>query len=259
MKYVKQIDKQNPNFKNAGWKICTNCKIDYHNYNKTSKYCSSNCYVADQKDRISAQAITASQAPRKTRLKLGHNLVCIICDQSFRSLSKSKYCANHKTEAASNKVAKIKLGKPIDSNKKETKICLQCKKQFEHYKSRQKFYCSYECHLDSGGAWRAGMAAHKATMKYGAKKDANHNEVVDALQKAGAYVLDMSHVGGGFPDLIVGFQSKTILMEIKNPKTSYGKKGLNKNQIKWKDQWTGGIYCVVDSPDAALRILGVLK
>jgi len=196
---------------------------------------------------------------RKQRPKLGYNLVCIICNQSFRSLSRSKYCVNHKAEAAINKLAKLKLGRPIDPNKKETKNCLQCKKQFGHYKSRQKSYCSYECHLDSGGAWRAGIAATGAIMKYGVKKDANHNEVVDALQKAGAYVLDMSHVGRGFPDLIVGFQSKTILMEIKNPKTSYGKKGLNKNQIKWKDQWTGGIYCVVDSPDAALRMIGVLK
>lgn len=259
MRYGKQIDKQNPNFKNAGWKICTNCKIDYHNYNKTSKYCSSNCYVADQKDRISAQAITASQAPRKKRLKLGYNLVCVVCNDAFRSISKSKYCVNHKTEAASNKIAKIKLGKPIDPNKKQTKICLQCKKEFKHYKTRTQLYCSYKCHLDSGGAWRAGMAAIGALMKYGVKKDANHNEVVYALQKAGAYVLDMSHVGRGFPDLIVGFQSKTILMEIKNPKTAYGKKGLNKNQIKWKDQWSGGIYCVVDSPDAALRMIGVLK
>jgi hypothetical protein len=196
---------------------------------------------------------------RKQKPKLGYNLVCIICNQSFRSLSRSKYCANHKTEAAINKVAKIKLGKPIDPNKKETKTCLQCKKQFEHYKSRQKLYCSYECHLDSGGAWRAGMASKKAVMKYGAKKDANHHVVVEALQKVGASVIDMSHVGGGFPDLIVGFQSKTILMEIKNPKTSYGKKGLNKNQLKWKEHWIGGVYCVVDSPDAALRMIGVLK
>ncbi len=94
---------------------------------------------------------------------------------------------------------------------------------------------------------------------YACKKDANHNEIVDAMTKAGAYVLDMSHVGRGFPDLIVGFQNMTILMEIKNPKTAYGKKGLNKNQIKWKEQWTGGTYCVVDSSESALRMIGVVK
>lgn len=94
---------------------------------------------------------------------------------------------------------------------------------------------------------------------YACKKDANHSEIVDVLQKIGASVIDMSNVGKGFPDLIVGFQLQTILMEIKNPKTAYGKKGLNKNQIKWKEEWTGGTYCVVDSPDAALRMIGVIK
>ena len=206
-----------------------------------------------------AARIDANLTERKVRAKLGYNLVCIVCNDKFRSFSKSKYCLNHKKEAAINKIAKIKLGRPIDETKKETKICLQCKKEFDHYKSRQKLYCSYKCHLDNGGAWRAGLAAKESILKYGAKKDANHHEVVDAMQKAGAYVIDMSHVGKGFPDLIVGFRSQTILMEIKNPKTSYGKRGLNKNQLKWKEQWTGDTYCVVDGPEAALRMIGVMK
>jgi hypothetical protein len=206
-----------------------------------------------------AARVDEEKTTRKPREKLGYNLVCIVCNDSFRAFSKSKYCLNHKKEAAINKIAKIKLGRPVDETRKVTKICFHCKKEFEHYKSRLKQYCSYQCHLDSGGAWRAGLAAKESILKYGAKKDANHHEIVDAMQKAGAYVIDMSHVGKGFPDLIVGFQSKTILMEIKNPKTSYGKKGLNKNQLKWKEQWTGGAYCVVDSIEAALRMIGVVK
>ena len=206
-----------------------------------------------------AARIDANQTEKKSRQKLGYNLICIVCNDKFRGFSKSKYCLNHKKEAAINKTARIKLGRPIDKTKKESKICLQCKKEFDHYKSRQRLYCSYKCHLDSGGAWRAGLASKESVVKYGAKKDANHYEVVDAMQKAGAYVIDMSHVGRGFPDLIVGFRSKTILMEIKNPKTSYGKRGLNKNQIKWKEQWTGDTYCVVDSIEAALRMIGVIN
>lgn len=103
------------------------------------------------------------------------------------------------------------------------------------------------------------MAAKGAIMRYGAKKDANHDEIVDALKAVGVSVIDMSHVGKGFPDLIIGFRSETILVEIKNPKTAYGKKGLNKNQQKWKEQWIGGPYCVVDSVEAALRMIGVVK
>lgn len=96
-------------------------------------------------------------------------------------------------------------------------------------------------------------------MRRAARLDANQKQIIDALNAAGACVLDMSRVGGGFPDLIVGFQSKTILMEIKNPKTAYGRKGLNDNQLKWKESWIGGPYCVVDSIDSALRMIGVAK
>ena len=120
-------------------------------------------------------------------------------------------------------------------------------------------YCTYQCHLDSGGSFRAGMASQMAKMKYGAKKDANHGEVVDALNAAGASVIDTSSMGGGFPDIIVGYAGKTMLMEIKNPKTGYGKRGLNKNQVIWKDRWTGGPYAVVSSAEmavAAIKALG---
>jgi len=142
--------------------------------------------------------------------------------------------------------------------KKGKANCLHCGKYFTFSPSTKKIYCTYACHLASGGAWRAGIAAQKAIMKYGAKKDANHHEIVDALKAAGGYVIDMSHVGGGFPDLIVGAHQKTILVEIKNPKTAYGKRGLNKNQIKWKEKWLGGPYCVIDSVEAATRAIKML-
>lgn len=89
--------------------------------------------------------------------------------------------------------------------------------------------------------------------------DDNHKEVVDALEKAGALVLDMSHVGRGFPDLIVGVRGKFLLMEIKNPKTAYGRKGLNPNQIAWHAKWVGYPLSTVDGPEAALRAIGVMK
>jgi hypothetical protein len=184
----------------------------------------------------------------KEIIKKGHHKECKSCKKLFR-------CdANSNKITCSNECMLFHR-----ENKKSKANCRQCGKFFTFSKSTKRIYCSYKCHLDNGGAWRAGMAALGATMKYGAKKDANHHEIVDALQKAGAYVIDMSHVGKGFPDLIVGFQLKTILMEIKNPKTAYGKKGLNKNQLKWKEQWLGGAYCIADSPEAALRMIGVVK
>ena len=206
-----------------------------------------------------AARVDAKIDGRSCKPKLGYRLVCVVCNESFRAISRTKYCINHKEEAKANQVAKIKLGKKSDPLSKVKKICPVCKASFEHYRSTNRIYCSYKCHLESGGAWRAGMASAGARMRYGAKKDANHNEVVAALQQVGASVIDMSHVGKGFPDLIVGFRSQTILVEIKNPKTSYGKRGLNKNQQKWKEQWVGGPYCIVDSPEAALRAIGAIS
>jgi hypothetical protein len=143
-------------------------------------------------------------------------------------------------------------------NRKSKANCLHCNKLFTFSKSCKRIFCSYECFVKNGGPQRAGFAAVEKIEMYGRKKDANHNDIVNVMTKVGASVIDMSHVGKGFPDLIVGFQSKTILMEIKNTKTSYGRKGLNKNQLEWKEKWLGGAYCVVDSPEAALRMIGVI-
>ena len=98
-----------------------------------------------------------------------------------------------------------------------------------------------------------------AKRTYGAKKDANHQEVVDAMRALGASVIDTSHMGGGFPDLIVGYRGVTLLMEIKNLKTAYGRRGLNRTQVKWKEAWIGGPYNVVTDADGALRALRVLE
>jgi hypothetical protein len=172
--------------------------------------------------------------------------ICGMCGTTFgwkQSGDKAIYCSNKCSGKANGQIS-------TDRGKLNSYSCFECKKDFSSYHKNRKF-CSKEC---ANEAWSKDMP-----MGYACKKDANHNEIVGALQKAGAYVLDMSHVGRGFPDLIVGFRSKTILMEIKNPKTSYGRKGLNKNQLKWKEQWTGDTYCVVDSVEAALRMIGVIN
>lgn len=88
-----------------------------------------------------------------------------------------------------------------------------------------------------------------------AKVDANHKEVVDALKTIGASIIDASRLGKGMPDLIVGFRGQTILIEVKNPKTQYGRKGLNENQRKWAESWRGGPLAIVDGVEAALRML----
>lgn len=48
-------------------------------------------------------------------------------------------------------------------------------------------------------------------------RDANHAVVVAALERVGCFVIDLSSVGGGVPDLLVARHGVLRLMEIKNP------------------------------------------
>ena len=92
-----------------------------------------------------------------------------------------------------------------------------------------------------------------------AKIDANHEQVVSALRAAGASVQSLASVGKGVPDLLVGFQGKTLLMEVKDGRKTPSARRLTEDQLKWHGAWNGGPLAVVDGVDAALRMLGVMK
>ena len=94
---------------------------------------------------------------------------------------------------------------------------------------------------------------------YASRVDNNHKEIVDALKKAGASIIDTAKLGGGLPDLIVGFAGQTFLVEVKNLKTQYGRSGLNENQRKWLKDWTGGPFAMVTDIESALRAIGASK
>ena len=88
-------------------------------------------------------------------------------------------------------------------------------------------------------------------MRYAARVDANQDQIVSALRAAGAYVWII-----GLPvDLLVGFKNHTFLVEVKTT----SKKPLTRLQADFFRNWTGGTVCRIDSPEAALRMIGVLK
>lgn len=86
-------------------------------------------------------------------------------------------------------------------------------------------------------------------MRWAARADANQAEIVKALRDAGAVVWHIK-----WPvDLIVGFQGRTILMEIKRPKG--GK--YTDDQKSFLSTWTGGTVATVRDVEGALRAIGV--
>lgn len=73
---------------------------------------------------------------------------------------------------------------------------------------------------------------------YAKRVDVNQQDVVAALRFFGATVVLTSHVGNGFPDLIVGYHGRTFLLEVKDGKKGAAAK-LTPAQEKWIQNWKG--------------------
>lgn len=91
-----------------------------------------------------------------------------------------------------------------------------------------------------------------------ARTDANHEAVVKALREAGATVQSLASVGKGVPDLLVGYKSQTLLMEVKDSAKPASKRRLTEDQLRWHGSWRGGPLAIVDSPESALSMLRLL-
>jgi hypothetical protein len=142
----------------------------------------------------------------------------------------------------------------IETRRRAVGQCPVCGTEFKYSPSQQRIYCSYECHIKSGGAKRAGEAAAMAKLKYGAKKDANHKEVFDAMSQITA-VHDLSNMGCGCPDGLAWINGGWQLFDVKNPQTGYGRRGLNKRQKEWADDWRGGPVFLIYSVEEAIRFV----
>ena len=92
-------------------------------------------------------------------------------------------------------------------------------------------------------------------MRRAARTDSNQEEIVKALRAVGATVQSLAGVGHGVPDLLVGYEGKTILMEVKDGKKSPSHRELTPDQVKWIDNWTGGSVFIVDTVQAAWNAL----
>jgi hypothetical protein len=95
-------------------------------------------------------------------------------------------------------------------------------------------------------------------------RDKNESEIVKALERVGASVTKLN--GTGVPDLLVGYQLRTFLLEVKNrdgkpgggaAQPSNGGNGcMSPSQLKWWDGWKGVPPVVVWTVTDALVAIG---
>jgi VRR-NUC domain-containing protein len=127
------------------------------------------------------------------------------------------------------------------------RACLSCGVTFKSYSNARK-YCSMVCRDTEFNKVRTR-----------ARKDNNHNAVVGLLQDAGAGCMDASFAGQGMPDLLVWWRGAWHLVEVKNPNTAYGRKGLSPRQRRWAENWNGGpVYVIRTGEDVASFLNGDL-
>ena len=92
-------------------------------------------------------------------------------------------------------------------------------------------------------------------MSYARRVDANHSIIVKTLRELGCSVFDTSRVAGGFPDLVVGRNGKTVLVEVKADEKSK----FTPAQEAFMLNWHGSAVARIDSVDAAIRLVNLLN
>jgi hypothetical protein len=89
------------------------------------------------------------------------------------------------------------------------------------------------------------------------RTDHNQVEIVSALRDAGTTVTILAGVGGGCPDLLVGWRGKNYLLEVKNPA---GMGDLfTAAELEWIQSWRGQVTIVHDIDEALAALEGAYE
>ena len=83
--------------------------------------------------------------------------------------------------------------------------------------------------------------------------DCNQKDIVHALKTFGATVVDLSGVGKGCPDLLIGFKGTTYLIEIKKD----SKAKFTPQQLQFNELWAGGVIARIQTINEAIALLKV--
>lgn len=88
--------------------------------------------------------------------------------------------------------------------------------------------------------------------RYALRKDANQNDIVDALRKAGCSVEVMHEPC----DLLVGIGGRNILLEVKDSNKPPSARKLTEPQLRFRRLWRGQ-YAVVETVEQAIKEVGL--
>lgn len=88
------------------------------------------------------------------------------------------------------------------------------------------------------------------------KRDANQADFILDMKAIGAPVVDLSSVGGGCGDVLVGWNFRNWLFELKDPNQPPSARKPRQSQLAFRASWRGQ-YDLVETSEAAMQLMGV--
>jgi hypothetical protein len=85
------------------------------------------------------------------------------------------------------------------------------------------------------------------------RTDANQASIVRALRAAGASVQPLNVVKAGCPDVLVGWQGRNYLLELKDGTKPQSARKLTPDEEQWHRNWKGTVATVI-SVEEAMRV-----
>ena len=92
-------------------------------------------------------------------------------------------------------------------------------------------------------------------MRRAAKLDANHGAIVQVLLDLGCTVQSLAAVGGGVPDLLIGWRGLNLLLEVKDGDKPPSERRLTPKQALWHRDWRGQVMTAENVEDALQAVL----
>lgn len=91
-------------------------------------------------------------------------------------------------------------------------------------------------------------------MKFAARIDSNQPQIVAALRELGASVLHLHTIGKGAPDILIGYQGKNALVELKDGDKPPSARKLTPDEQKFHAEWRGQV-AIIESVEEAVAFI----
>jgi hypothetical protein len=91
-------------------------------------------------------------------------------------------------------------------------------------------------------------------MRRATRTDTNQSEIIQALRKHGASVQPIHIIGKGCPDLLVGFNGRNWLVEVKDGGKVPSQRRLTPDEAAWHRSWCGQV-AIAESVEDAIALI----